>query len=118
MTTFNIKKVDTFPEITRTGRTSAELQMIIDALHSSSNNGESFSILNIEEGKKFNTMQQRIRAQAKKLNYKVMIHFSRSESALYFKVITGDSKKMETSVATKEVKSIKTNAKTSTKSNA
>jgi hypothetical protein len=118
MSTFNIKKVDTFPEITRTGRTSAELQMIIDALHSSSNNGESFSILNIEEGKKFNTMQQRIRAQAKKLNYKVMIHFSRQESALYFKVITNDTKKSETSVAAKEVKSVKTNAKTTAKSNA
>ena len=101
MSTFNIKKVDTFPEITRTGRTSAELQMI--------------SILNIEEGKKFNTMQQRIRAQAKKLDYKVMIHFSRTESALYFKVIPAGTKKSETSVAAKDVKSVKTNAKTTVK---
>ena len=118
MSTFNIKKAHTFPEITRTGRTSAELQMIIEALHSSNKNGENFSILNIEEGKKFNTMQQRIRAQAKKLDYKVMIHFSRSESALYFKVIPAGTKKSDSSVATKEVKSVKTNAKTTVKSNA
>lgn len=118
MSTFNISKVETFPEITRTGRTSAELQMIIDSLHASNKNGENFRIGDIEEGKKFNTMQQRIRAQAKKLNYKVMIHFSRQESALYFKVVTENAKKSETTVTAKDVKSVKTNAKTTTKSNA
>lgn len=114
MSTFNIKKVDSFPEITRTGRTSAELQMIIEALHSSNKNGENFSILNIEEGKKFNTMQQRIRAQAKKLNYKVVIHFSRSESALYFKVIN-NSLGTPVTIPVKDVKSIQKNASPKTK---
>lgn len=111
MSTFNISKVETFPEITRTGRTSAELQMIIDSLNASNNNGENFRIDSVEEGKKFNSLQQRIRAQAKKLDYKVIIHFSRTESALYFKVV--DSKKVvpSTSIATKSVKTVKTNTK-------
>lgn len=118
MSTFNIIKVDSFPEITRAGRTSAELQMIIDCLHASNKNGENFCINNVEEGKKFNSLQQRVRAQAKKLDYKVKIHFDRNESALYFKVQATGSVKSETSVAAKEIKSVKTNAKFSVKSNA
>lgn len=112
MSTMNIKKVDTFPEITRTGRTSAELQMIIDSLNASAKNGEVFQIENVEEGKKFNSLQQRIRAQAKKLNLKVMIHFDRKTSSLFFKVPTQAGKKVETAVAAKDVKSVKTNTKT------
>lgn len=112
MSTMNIKKVDTFPEITRTGRTSAELQMIIDSLLASAKNGDIFSILNVEEGKKFNSLQQRIRAQAKKLNLKVTIHYDRNTSSLFFKVPTPAAKKVATSVAAKDVKAVKTNAKT------
>ena len=111
MSTLNIKKVDTFPEITRSGRTSAELQMIIDCLNTSSKTGEAFQIANVEEGKKFNSLQQRIRAQAKKLNVKVMIHFDRKTSSLLFKVPTQAAPKVETSVSAKEVKSVKTNNK-------
>lgn len=114
MSAFNISKVDTFPEITRSGRTSAELQMIIDSLNASSKNGENFRIANVEEGKKFNSLQQRIRAQAKKLGYKVKIHFERSESALYFRVESGETMKTNTSVAAKDVKSVKTVNKTKT----
>lgn len=114
MTTFNMTKVEKFPQVTRSGKTSAELQMIIEALHLSYNLGENFSILDIEEGKKFNTMQQRIRAQAKKLNYKVVIHFSRSESALYFKVIN-NSLGTSVSIPVKDVKSIQKNASPKTK---
>ena len=114
MTTFNMTKVENFPQVTRSGKTSAELQMIIEALHSSYNLGENFSIQNIEEGKKFNTMQQRIRAQAKKLNYKVVIHFSRSESALYFKVIN-NALGTSASIPVKNVKPIQKNTSSKTK---
>lgn len=108
----SIKKVDTFPEITRTGRTSAELQMIIDSLVTSSKNGEAFQIENVQEGKKFNSLQQRIRAQAKKLNLKVTIHYDRKTTSLFFKVQTDTNKKPATSVQAKDVKSVKTNSKT------
>ena len=111
MSAFNISKVETFPEITRTGRTSAELQMIIDSLNASNTNGENFRIGDVEEGKKFNSLQQRIRAQAKKLDYKVIIHFSRTESALYFKVVNSNIAKASTPVAAKSVKSVKSNTK-------
>lgn len=111
MSTMSIKKVDTFPEITRTGRTSAELQMIIDSLNASSKNGEAFQIENVQEGKKFNSLQQRIRAQAKKLNLKVTIHYDRKTTSLFFKVQTNDMNKTEVSVAAKDVKSVKTNVK-------
>ena len=60
--------------------------MIIDALHASSRNEQAFSIPSIRDAKECNTLQQRIRNEAKKLNYKVMIHFNKDEGALYFKV--------------------------------
>lgn len=81
-----IKKADKFPVISRTGRTSAELQMIIDTLVLSSNTGSPYSITSIEAGKKYNSMQQRIRAQAKKLGLGVEIHFDKTNSTLYFRV--------------------------------
>jgi hypothetical protein len=109
---FNLTKVDTFPELTRSGRVSAELQQIINALTDSANNGERFALTGIEPGKAYNSMQQRIRAQAKKLNLKVIIRFEASEQKLYFKASRNGAEKVETAVKTSDVKAIKTqNAK-------
>jgi hypothetical protein len=104
-----ITTVDNFPQITRSGRTSAELQQIIDSLVESSNTGKTFAISNVEQGKKFNSLQQRIRAQAKKLELKVTIHFDKNEGKLYYKSPMNDSMKKE--VTSKEIKSVKTSDK-------
>ena len=82
---FSIQKVDHFPEITRQGRVSEELEAIISALQDSANKGERFCIGGIDSGNAYNSMQQRIRAQAKKLNLKVTIRYDKDESNLYFK---------------------------------
>lgn len=82
---FSIQKVDHFPDITREGRVSEELQAIIDALHNSAEKGERFCISGIQAGNEYNSMQQRIRAQAKKLGLKVVIRFDKNENNLYFK---------------------------------
>lgn len=84
MTNINIKPVDSFPTITRS-RASVELQKIIDSLVMSANTGQIFSIDNVEAGNAYNSMQQRIRTQAKKHNLKVMISFDKSNNTLYYK---------------------------------
>lgn len=81
----NLNKVENFPELTRSGRVSGELQAIIDALVDSANNGSRFCLDGVEPGKAYNSMQQRIRAQAKKLNFKVIIRFDADAEKLYFK---------------------------------
>lgn len=81
----NINKVEKFPEISRSGRVSEELQMIIDALNESVKTGEKFCIDGVLKGKPYNSMQQRVRAQAKKLGYNIVIRFDANESKLYFK---------------------------------
>lgn len=81
----NLNKVDNFPELTRSGRVSVELQAIIDALIDSANTGSRFCLDGVEQGKAYNSMQQRIRAQAKKLNFKVIIRFDADAEKLYFK---------------------------------
>jgi hypothetical protein len=93
---FNITKVDHFPEITRQGRASEELQAIIQALHDSASKGERYCIEGIEPGNAYNSMQQRIRAQAKKLGYKVIIRFDRDSGALYFKANRAGNEKVPT----------------------
>lgn len=110
----SISKVDTFPELTRTGRVSNELQQIIDALIASSNNGDRFALSGVQPGKAYNSMQQRIRAQAKKLNLKVVIRFDAEEQKLYFKATNNSNTK--TDIKASDVKSIKTqNSKVTTK---
>jgi len=101
---FNIQKVDHFPEITREGRVSEELQAIVDCLTASATNGERFCIEGIEAGNAYNSMQQRIRAQAKKLGYKVIIRFDKNENKLYFKATsaTGSAKVPTTGVIASE----------------
>ena len=112
--TLNIKTVDSFPQITRSGRTSAELQEIIDSLIESSKTGKTYMIENVEEGKKFNSLQQRIRAQAKKLELNVKIHFDKNTSSLYYmspiKETVDSTVKKE--ITAKDVKSVKTSTKT------
>jgi len=88
-----IKEASNFPVISRSGRVSEELKNIIDTLLLSSKNGKPYSINNIEFGKKYNSMQQRIRAQAKRLNLNVQIHFDKTNSTLYFRVV--NSSKIE-----------------------
>lgn len=112
-----LTKVDTFPELTRSGRVSNELQQIINALVESANKGERFALSNIEAGKAYNSMQQRIRAQAKKLNYKVIIRFDAENNKLYFKATAMNTAKVAVEeVKTSDIKAIKTqNTKTATK---
>lgn len=116
----NLSKVDTFPELTRSGRVSEELQAIISALTESANNGERFALSGVQPGKAYNSMQQRIRAQAKKLNYKVIIRFDATEQKLYFKATRMGAESVErdatTEVKASDIKAIKTNnAKASSK---
>lgn len=108
----NLTKVDTFPELTRSGRVSNELQAIINALIDSANNGERFALSGVEAGKAYNSMQQRIRAQAKKLNFKVVIRFDAESQKLYFKATKMNDVVVNNNVAnnvkTSDIKSIKT----------
>lgn len=82
---FTIEKVDHFPDITRSGRTSEELTMIIEALQQSADSGDRFCIPGVEKGKKYNSMQQRLRSQAKKLGMDIVIRHDSTENRLYFK---------------------------------
>jgi len=93
MSNINIKPVDSFPTIARS-RASAELQQIIDSLVMSANTGQIFSIENIEAGNAYNSMQQRIRTQAKKHNLKVMISFDKSNNTLYYKASSAFKEKV------------------------
>ena len=108
-----IKEASHFPVISRSGRTSAELQMIIETLTMSSKTGTPFSITAIEAGKKYNSMQQRIRAQARKLNLNVEIHYDKTNETLYFRV--PNVSEFETAIApkgevvkSKDIKNVKT----------
>ncbi len=108
----SIQKVENFPEISRSGRVSEELQMIIDALNESVKTGEKFCITGIEKGKAYNSMQQRIRAQAKKLGYNIVIRFDALESKLFFKAT--QNKDAKTSVTANNVTSVTPKDKTKT----
>lgn len=90
-----IKEANNFPVISRSGRTSEELNNIIETLILSSKNGKPYSISNIEFGNKYNSMQQRIRAQSKKLNLNVQIHFDKVNSTLYFRVLSENTSEIE-----------------------
>lgn len=118
---FNIEKVDSFPEISRSGRTSEELQMIVAALKSSAENGERYCISDITKGNAYNSMQQRIRAQSKKMNLKVLVRFDAESEKLYFKAVHVDENSpaieigpdsfAKTSVKSSDIKGIKTVSK-------
>lgn len=108
----NIEKVENFPEISRSGRVSEELQMIIECLNLSAKTGDKFCIKGIEKGKAYNSMQQRIRAQAKKLGYNIVIRFDATDNSLFFKasMMTSDM----SSVNAKEVNAVTAKTKTTT----
>ena len=106
--TLKINKVDKLPEIARSGRTSPELTMIIETLNNSAKNNQTFSLVGIAAGNAFNSMQQRIRAQAKKLGYKIAIRYDAKEQTLYFKAT-----KSNVSVSAKETPGV--SSKTATK---
>ena len=113
---FNLSKVDTFPELTRSGRVSNELNQIIDALIASAENNDKFALTGITAGKAYNSMQQRIRAQAKKMNFKVVIRFDAQEEKLYFKASketiasVNVEETVPNEVKSSDIKSIKSNA--------
>lgn len=110
---FNIQKVEKFPEISRSGRVSEELQLIIDALNQSASNNEKFCIQGVTKGKAYNSMQQRIRAQAKKLGYAIVIRFDAEESSLYFKATKMNN--TMNSVAAGKTPNVKTTSKVTSK---
>jgi hypothetical protein len=109
--TLKMNKVDNFPEITRAGRQSEDLQAIINALHESVNSGQKFSLF-VEPGNPYNSMQQRIRAQAKKFGYKIIIRYDSAKKELFFKANRGGN----ASVSANEVSSVKNKATTTVKS--
>jgi hypothetical protein len=84
MANISMKKVDSLPEISRVGRQSEELRMIIDALKESAKSNAPFRLDGIKAGNSYNSMQQRIRAQAKNLNLKVVVRYDAKNEALYF----------------------------------
>ena len=117
MSTFKLNQVDKLPEISRAGRKSEELNMIIDALKQSVNSNAVFNVVGIKPGNAYNSMQQRIRAQAKKLGYKIVIRFDSVNETLYFQAtgtatekITGISAD-KLSAKANEVTGIKTRSK-------
>lgn len=106
-----MNKVESFPEITRAGRQSEDLQAIVNALHESVNSGQKFS-LTVEPGNAYNSMQQRIRAQAKKFGYKIIIRYDSANKELFFKANRGGN----ASVPTSEVAGVKNKATSTVKS--
>lgn len=120
---FQVNKVDSLPEISRAGRKSEELNAIIDALKMSANTNAVFNIVGIKAGNAYNSMQQRVRAQAKKLGYKIVIRFDSVNETLYFqasqigsdKGATSPTSVNKTNVSSKEVAGIKTTNKIKTK---
>ena len=111
MATIKMSQVDTLPEISRAGRQSEELVQIINALNESVKTNKPFSMVGIKAGNAYNSMQQRIRAQAKKLGYKIVIRFDSATETLYFQA-TKSSTTTNTSVNSNEVGGIKTKPKT------
>jgi hypothetical protein len=116
MSTLKVTKVDKLPEISRAGRKSEELNMIIDALKQSVSTNAVFNIVGIKAGNAYNSMQQRIRAQAKKLGYKIVIRFDSVNETLFFQATAMPK---ETIIGVTEDKlSVKSNEITGVKSKA
>lgn len=101
----SIKETQEFPATTRTGRVSAELQQIIDCLLDSANSDKSFVIEGVSAGNSYNSMQQRIRTQAKKLNLRVKITHDKTNNELFFKAISEVSEETTATTKTKSKKS-------------
>lgn len=90
-----IKEVSDFPMIQRS-RANEDLMQIIESLHESAASGKVFAIENVEPGNAYNSMQQRVRTQAKKNGYRVAISFDKANCTLYFKAAIPASKRVTT----------------------
>ena len=99
MANIQISKVDTLPEISRSGRRSEELNQIIEAIKISAQTNSPMNIQGVKAGNAYNSMQQRIRAQAKNLGYKIVIRFDSANSVLYFQAFTDDAAKEKVDVS-------------------
>jgi hypothetical protein len=117
MSTFTLNKVDSLPEISRAGRKSEELNMIIDALKQSANSNAVFSLMGIKAGNAYNSMQQRIRAQSKKLGLKIVIRFDSVNETLFFQATNITTEKVtgisadKLSVQSNEISGVKSKTK-------
>ena len=81
----SIQKIEDFPILTRSGRQTEEVVMVRDALkHSMANNFEAFELAGIPKDN-YNSWQQRIRTQAKKLGINVEVRFSAENETLAFR---------------------------------
>ena len=80
-----IKKIEDFPILTRSGRSTEEVVMVREALQASiSNNYEAFELEGIPQDN-YNSWQQRIRTQARKLGINVEVRFSAENETLAFR---------------------------------
>ena len=81
----SISKIEDFPILTRSGRQTEEVVMVRDALKASiANNYEAFELAGVPKDN-YNSWQQRIRTQAKKLGINVEVRFSAENETLAFR---------------------------------
>ena len=81
----SINKIEDFPILTRSGRQTEEVVMVREALKESiANNFEAFELTGIPQDG-YNSWQQLIRTQSKKLGINVEIRFSAENETLAFR---------------------------------
>ena len=89
-----INKIQDFPILTRTGRQTEEVVMVREALKESiENDYEAFELTGIPQDG-YNSWQQRIRTQAKKLGINVEVRFSAENETLAFRAKAPKAPKM------------------------
>ncbi len=89
-----INKIQDFPILTRTGRQTEEVVMVREALKESiANDYEAFELTGIPQDG-YNSWQQRIRTQAKKLGINVEVRFSAENETLAFRAKAPKTPKM------------------------
>jgi len=97
----SINKINEMPVLTRKGRMTEEVIMVRDALtESKNNNSQPFELDGIESSQ-YNSWQQRIRSQAKRLGVNVELRFNSEESKLAFRAVEKDSTKQENNLGKK-----------------
>ena len=90
----SISKIQDFPILTRTGRQTEEVVMVREALKESiANDFEAFELTGIPQDG-YNSWQQRIRTQAKKLGFNVEVRFSAEIETLAFRAKAPKTPKM------------------------
>ena len=89
-----INKIHDFPILTRSGRQTEEVVMVREALKESiANDYEAFELTGITQDG-YNSWQQRIRTQAKKLGINVEVRFSAENETLAFRAKAPKAPKM------------------------